>query len=196
MIDLNALFHRRPAAIVIIGAAVFGALSFLIALRPALDMNAAAAPRPAASADSAVARGRALYLAEGCGYCHSQFLRPLFIDAAYGRPSEVADYAGASPPLLGTERIGPDLSNVGIRQPSVTWNLLHLFNPRSMVPDSVMPAFPWYFEIVDRQRTPDGAPGGDHVLAPPEPFLPAGKVALPRREALDLVAYLQSLRQD
>ena len=46
-----------------------------------------------------------------------------------------------------------------------------------------------------RKRTPDGAPDGDYVLAPLEPFLPAGKVALPRREALDLVAYLQSLRQ-
>jgi cytochrome c oxidase cbb3-type subunit 2 len=194
MIDLNALFHRRPAAIVVIGAAVFGALSFLIALRPALDMNATAAARPAASADPAVARGRALYLAEGCGYCHSQFVRPLFIDAAYGRPSEAADYAGAAPPLLGTERTGPDLSNVGIRQPSVTWNLLHLFNPRSMVPDSVMPPFPWYFEIVDRPRASEVA--GDYVLALPEPFMPAGKVALPRRQALDLVAYLQSLRQE
>ena len=65
---------------------------------------------------------------------------------------------------------------------------------RSMVPDSVMPGFPWYFEIVDRQGVPDGI--GDYVLAPPGPFLPAGKVALPRREALDLVAYLQSLRQE
>jgi cytochrome c oxidase cbb3-type subunit 2 len=194
MIDLNALFHRRPAAIVVIGAAVFGALSFLIALRPALDLDAATAARPAANADPAVARGRALYLAEGCGYCHSQFVRPLFVDAAYGRASEAADYAQAAPPLLGTERIGPDLSNVGIRQPSAMWNLLHLFNPRSVVPESVMPGFPWYFEIVDRQGVPDGV--GDYVLAPPGPFLPAGKVALPRREALDLVAYLQSLRQE
>jgi cytochrome c oxidase cbb3-type subunit 2 len=194
MIDLNALFHRRPAAIVVIGAAVFGALSFLIALRPALDLDAATAARPTANADPAVARGRALYLAEGCGYCHSQFVRPLFADAAYGRASEAADYAQAAPPLLGTERIGPDLSNVGIRQPSVMWNLLHLFNPRSMVPDSVMPGFPWYFEIVDRRGVPDSV--GDYVLAPPGSFLPAGKVALPRREALDLVAYLQSLRQE
>jgi len=194
MIGLNALFHRRPEAIVVIGAAVFGALSFLIALRPALDLNAAAAARPSSEPDAAVARGRALYLAEGCGYCHSQFVRPLFIDAAYGRASEAADYADAAPPLLGTERAGPDLSNVGIRQPSVMWNLLHLFNPRSMVPESVMPGFPWYFEIVDRQRAGDGA--GDDVLALPEPFLPAGEVALPRREALDLVAYLQSLRQE
>ena len=110
-----------------------------------------------------MARGRALYLAEGCGYCHSQLVRPIFVDAAYGRPSEVADYADAAPPLVGTERTGPDLANVGVRQPSVMWNLLHLYNPRSMVPDSVMPGFPWYFEIVDRDRAPTGA--DDYVLA-------------------------------
>ncbi len=193
MIDLNALFHHRPVAIVVIGAAVFGALSFLIALRPALDLNAAAAPA-AANPDPAVARGRALYLAEGCGYCHSQFVRPLFIDAAYGRPSEVADYAAAAPPLLGTERTGPDLSNVGIRQPSVMWNLLHLFNPRSMVPDSIMPGFPWYFDVVAREAAP--ADPDANVLVLPEPFLPTGKVAVPRRDALDLVAFLQTLRQE
>jgi cytochrome c oxidase cbb3-type subunit 2 len=193
MIDLNALFHKRPVAIVVIGAAVFGALSFLIALRPALDLNAAAATA-AANPDPAVMRGRALYLAEGCGYCHSQFVRPLFIDAAYGRPSQVADYAAAAPPLLGTERTGPDLSNVGVRQPSVMWNLLHLYNPRSMVPDSIMPGFPWYFDVIARERAPTDPEA--NVLVLPEPFLPKGKVAVPRRDALDLIAYLQTLRQE
>ena len=203
MIDINALFHRRPEAIVLIGAALFGALSFLIAIDPAIrlnvaDVNAANGARAAETrpADPAVERGRALYLAEGCGYCHSQFLRPLFIDRPYGRPSEPADYADAEPPLLGTQRTGPDLSDVGNRQPSALWNLLHLFNPRSMVPQSVMPAFPWYFEIVDRASLPADASSGRYVLALPAPFLPAGKVALPRPAALDLVAYLQSLRQN
>jgi hypothetical protein len=209
MIDLNALFHRRPEAIVLIGAAVFGLLSCLVALRPALDLNAADAarvvapspadgPSPADAApppDAAVARGRALYLAEGCGYCHSQFLRPLYVDRPYGRPSAPADYADAAPPLLGTQRTGPDLSDVGRRQPSLMWNLLHLFNPRSMVPRSVMPGFPWYFDIVDRSSLPANPAPGSYVLVLPEPFLSAGKVALPRPAALDLVAYLQSLRQ-
>jgi len=191
MIDLNALFHRRPDAIILIGAAVFGALSYLIALHPALTLTRATAP---VSIDPTVARGRSLYIAEGCGYCHSQFLRPLFVDAAFGRPSEAADYAAQSPPMLGTQRTGPDLSAVGLRQPSAMWNLLHLFNPRSMVPQSVMPGFPWYFDIIDRDRAPTLP--GSLVLTLPEPFLPPGKVALPRQEALDLVAYLQSLRQD
>src|SRR5579862_5037197 len=188
MIDLNALFHRRPAAIVVIGAAVFGALSFLIALRPALDLDAAAVARPAAGADPAVARGRALYLAEGCGFCHSQFVRPLFIDAPYGRASTADDYAGATPPLLGTERTGPDLSDAGGRQPSPIWNLMHLFNPRSVVPQSVMPAYPWYFDIVDQ----DKAPAAPYLVTLPPPWLPAGKVAVPRSGALDLTAYILS----
>jgi cytochrome c oxidase cbb3-type subunit II len=193
MIDLNALFHRSPVSIVVIGAAVFGALSFLVALRPAIELDAST-PLSLRAQSTAVARGRALYLAEGCGYCHSQLVRPIFVDAAYGRPSDATDYADATPPLVGTERTGPDLANVGIRQPSVMWNLLHLFNPRSMVPDSVMPGFPWYFEIVDRAQAPTGP--NVYVLVLGEPFLPPGKVALPNREALDLVAYLETLKQE
>jgi cytochrome c oxidase cbb3-type subunit 2 len=193
MIDLNALFHRSPVAIVVTGAAVFGALSFLVALRPAIELDAST-PLSLRAQNVSVARGRALYVAEGCGYCHSQLVRPIFVDAAYGRASEITDYADATPPLVGTERTGPDLANVGVRQPSVMWNLLHLFNPRSMVPDSVMPGFPWYFGIIDRAQAPTGP--NDFVLVLGEPFLPAGKVALPRREALDLVAYLQTLKQE
>jgi cytochrome c oxidase cbb3-type subunit II len=193
MIDLNALFHRSPVAIVVIAAAVFGALSFVIALRPAIELDAST-PLSLRAQSVAVARGRALYVAEGCGYCHSQLVRPIFVDAAYGRASEITDYADAAPPLVGTERTGPDLANVGVRQPSLTWNLLHLFNPRSMVPDSVMPGFPWYFEIIDRAQAPTGA--NAFVLVLGEPFLPPGKVALPHREALDLVAYLQTLKQE
>ena len=191
MIRLNALFHRRPEAILAIGGGVFLLLSWVIALGPALDFRAADAARPKAAADPAVERGRALYLAEGCGYCHSQLVRPLFIDAPYGRPSEAADYAGATPPLLGTERAGPDLSDAGHRQPGVPWNLIHLFNPRGVVPQSVMPAYPWYFDIVDREKAPASA----LVVSLPPPWLPVGKVALPRPEALDLTAYILSLRQ-
>jgi cytochrome c oxidase cbb3-type subunit II len=193
MSDLNALFHRSPVAIVVISAATFAVLSILVALRPAIELDAST-PLSLRAQNVSVTRGRALYVAEGCGYCHSQLVRPIFVDAAYGRPSEITDYADAAPPLVGTERTGPDLANAGIRQPSVMWNLLHLFNPRSMVPDSVMPGFPWYFEVIDRAQAPSGP--NDFVLVLAEPFLPSGKVALPRREALDLVAYLQTLKQE
>jgi cytochrome c oxidase cbb3-type subunit II len=108
MIDLNALFHRSPVAIVVTGAAVFGALSFLVALRPAIELDAST-PLSLRAQNVSVARGRALYVAEGCGYCHSQLVRPIFVDAAYGRASEITDYADATPPLVGTERTAPTL---------------------------------------------------------------------------------------
>ncbi len=146
---------------------------------------------PLPAVDAAVARGRLIYMAEGCGYCHSQFVRPALIDTPYGRPSRAADYAGATPPLVGTQRNGPDLAAVGERQTSHVWNLYHLFNPRSMVPDSIMPSYPWYFDVVDKSS----APPGEVTLVLDEPFLPMGKVARPKSGALDLVAYLLSVKQ-
>lgn len=191
MIGLNALFHRHPMAIALFSASVFTGLSYTIALRPALELKAADATAAVAPTAPEVARGRAVYMKEGCGYCHTQQVRPVFVDVGYGRPSHASDYAADAPPMLGTQRTGPDLSDVGTRQPSVMWNLYHLFNPRSVVRESVMPAFPWYFDIKD-----GGAASTErYALTLPEPFLPAGKVAVPRQEALDLVAYLRSLVQ-
>jgi cytochrome c oxidase cbb3-type subunit II len=194
MIDLNLLFHRHPAAIALFSFGVFLALSYLIALHPALELNALDAALGHASPvppPDQVARGRAIYLREGCAYCHTQQVRPVFVDVGYGRPSRASDYVSESPPLAGTQRTGPDLSDVGRRQASVLWNLYHLFNPRTVVPQSVMPAFPWYFDIIDAAA----AHGQPHVLVLREPFLPPGKVAVPRQEALDLVVYLRSLVQ-
>jgi cytochrome c oxidase cbb3-type subunit 2 len=145
--------------------------------------------------DESIQRGKRVYLAEGCGYCHSQFVRATFVDAPYGRAHTAADYAGQRPLVPGTQRTGPDLSDVGTRQPSWMWNFMHLYNPRSMVPESIMPSFPWMFEVM----TPDAAADhafGHYAAAFPDPFLKEGHVAVPRQEAVDLVAYLRSLRQE
>jgi cytochrome c oxidase cbb3-type subunit 2 len=183
-------FHTNDRLLV--AAAFFGylALTYLIAIRPAFDVQATQ-PLPGASARSAdAARGRTLYLVEGCGFCHTQFVRDLPMDRPYGRPALAEDYALEDPPLLGTQRTGPDLSNVAARQPSDTWHLLHLYNPRIVVPQSVMPGYPWYFEIKE------GAETGDVVVPVPEAFLGRpGAVVVARPEARDLVAYLLSLRQ-
>lgn len=194
MIDLNLLFHRHPAAIALFSLGVFAALSYLIALHPARELKALDAALGHASPvppPDQVARGRAIYLREGCGYCHTQQVRPAFVDVGYGRPSRASDYVSESPPLAGTQRTGPDLSDVGSRQASVLWNLYHLFNPRTVVPQSVMPGFPWYFDIVDAAA----AQGQPNVLSLGEPLVQPGKVAVPRQEALDLVAYVRSLVQ-
>jgi cytochrome c oxidase cbb3-type subunit 2 len=185
-------FFTRSALTVFVSVGLlFIVLTLLIAINPALRLKREDDAATIYLADEAETRGRLLYLAEGCGYCHSQMVRPALVDSPFGRPSLASDYAGATPPLLGTQRTGPDLSAVGERQPSHAWNLYHLFNPRSMVPASVMPGFPWYFDIVDA----NAAPQGEFVLVLDEPFLPKGKVAVPKRQALDLVAYLVSVKQ-
>jgi len=111
------------------------------------------------------------------------------VDAPYGRGSLPGDYALEDPPLLGTQRTGPDLSNVGVRQPSDVWNLIHLYNPRAVVSTSVMPGYPWLFE--HKKNSDDN----DVVVAVPDSFKPEGSVVIATSDAIAVVRYLQSLKQ-
>ena len=141
------------------GVSFFGfiALAYLVGIGPAIWVQQHSQPLPGAVAPSAIEKaGLEIYIAEGCVYCHTQQVRPLKMDAIWGRPSAPGDYAYVrpssvwqpyAPAILGSERTGPDLSNVGARQASEVWQYMHLYNPRSVVPDSVMPAFPWLFEV-------------------------------------------------
>src|SRR5262249_36261139 len=90
---------------------------------------------------------------------------------------------------LGIERTGPDLSNVAARQPSDVWHYIHLYQPRAVVKASIMPAFPWLFEVT---RTPDSKT--TRVPVPPG-FAPAGMTVVATPRARALVAYLLALRQ-
>jgi cytochrome c oxidase cbb3-type subunit II len=136
-------------------------------------------------------RGRQVYISEGCLYCHTQQPGdPAYVrdqQRGWGRPSVPADYVYDSPPLLGTMRTGPDLFNIGARQPSADWNLGHLYQPRAYTPGSIMPSFRFLFEI-----KPQAAPG-DRVVQLPPAYAPSGGVVVARPEALDLVAYLLAL---
>ncbi len=96
------------------------------------------------------AEGRDVYVANGCGYCHTQQVRPLPQDKIFGRASAPGDFAYQTPELLGSERTGPDLTNAGVRQPSTVWQFIHLYNPRAVVPESIMPAFDWMFKVVEQ----------------------------------------------
>ena len=108
---------------------------------------------------SAELRGREVYIANGCVYCHSQQprARSLAPDHArgWGRATVAGDYAYDRPHLLGTMRTGPDLMNIGVRQPSEAWHLGHLFQPRAYVPDSIMPSYPFLFEVKARADKDD-----------------------------------------
>ncbi|MFC3108261.1 cbb3-type cytochrome c oxidase subunit II [Undibacterium arcticum] len=140
---------------------------------------------------SAQLRGRDQYIRNGCIYCHSQQPRdkvqaPDF-QRGWGRASVAADYYYDNPHLLGTMRTGPDLFNIGARQPSVDWHIGHLYQPRAYTPGSIMPSYPFLFEI-----KPEAEPG-DKVITLPPGYNPAGKVVVAKPEALDLVQYLISL---
>jgi cytochrome c oxidase cbb3-type subunit 2 len=92
--------------------------------------------------------GREVYIREGCWYCHSQYVRPVTgEDIRWGPVSQAGEYAFDVPHLFSTRRIGPDLTRVGLKY-SDHWHLAHHWNPRLVVPDSNMPAFPWLYDQV------------------------------------------------
>lgn len=180
--------------------AFFIGLTLLVAVIPAWQTYKINQPLPGATDLSPAARkGKAIYVANGCIACHTQQVRNLDMDKTWGpRPSIAADYALDRRPdiwhntatLMGSERTGPDLTNIGNRQPSKDWNLVHLFNPRAVVKESVMPAYPWLFIYRDKPKKTD------IVVNVPAAFMdgkPGKYVAT--KKAMYLLAYLQSLKQ-
>ncbi len=191
-------FHVNHRLLYGTALAAFVALTVIIAIAPAHWVQEHTEPLPGSRALTAQEqRGLAIYVAEGCLYCHTQQVRPLPVDKPFGRPSAPGDYARLrpqdiwrmTPALLGTERTGPDLSNVAARQPSDTWNYIHLFNPRAVVKGSVMQAYPWLFAV-------KGTPGPGEVVVPvPPEYAPHEGKVIATQKARDLVAYLLSLKQ-
>ena len=91
-------------------------------------------------------RGRRVYVIEGCWYCHSQYVRPVTGETRrWGPVSQAGEYAFDRPHLFSTRRIGPDLTRVGMKF-SDEWHLAHFWNPRMIVPDSIMPSFSYLFD--------------------------------------------------
>ena len=138
--------------------------------------------------------GRRVYQANGCLYCHSQQVRRegFGSDVARGwgpRQTVARDYLYDHPHLLGTMRTGPDLANIGARQPSAKWHHLHLYEPRITSPGSLMPTFSYLYET----RKVVGQPSHEALDLPEGWQVPRGYEVVPTDEALALVAYLQSL---
>lgn len=179
---------------------LFGILTLFVAVLPSNKNANDSVPLPGYKPLTAnEAAGKLVYINEGCVTCHSQQVRNVDMDKMWGkRPSMAADYAGSdrisfwvnNANLMGTQRTGPDLTNIGSRQPSKDWHLLHLFNPRAVEKNSIMAAYPWLFEIKEK------ADSNDVVVNVPADFLNRKNgVVVAREEALNLVAYLQSLKQ-
>lgn len=140
--------------------------------------------------------GRDLYIREGCVGCHSQMIRPFRAETErYGHYSVAGEFVYEHNFLWGSNRTGPDLARVGGRY-SDDWHRAHMYNPRDVVPDSIMPSYPWLFEnTLDGESTPRkmrvlrslGVPYTDEDIA--------GATAEVRgqQEITALVAYLQQL---
>src|SRR6056300_726685 len=144
--------------------------------------------------------GRDIYIREGCYVCHSQMIRPFRAETErYGHYSVAGEFVYDRPFLWGSKRTGPDLARVGGRY-SDDWHKAHLYNPRDVVPESNMPAFPWLFEqSIDVSVTPEklrtlqtlGVPYTDEDIAgASEAVMKNGQ---PAKEIDALVAYLQQL---
>ncbi|QXL85017.1 cbb3-type cytochrome c oxidase subunit II [Comamonas sp. NLF-1-9] len=165
-----------------------------LVLIPYFQVRDIPAPEGLKPYTSAELRGREVYIANGCMYCHTQQPRDASFapDAkrGWGRVSVPADYTYDRPHLLGSMRTGPDLFNIGVRQPSLDWNLGHLYQPRAYVKESIMPSYPYMFEVKDK------ADKDETVVNLPPGTAPEGKVVVAKPEALDLVKYLQSLKRN
>lgn len=140
--------------------------------------------------------GRDIYQREGCFNCHSQMIRPFHAETLrYGHYSVAGEFVYDHPFQWGSKRTGPDLHRVGGKY-SDDWHRVHLNNPRDVVPESIMPAYPWLNEnLVDDTTI------GDHMTALRKVGVPytdeqiksAGADIKGKTEMDALVAYLQVL---
>lgn len=125
------------------------AISFggLVEIVPQFFLSETAKPIAGLKPLSAVElEGRDIYIREGCHVCHTQMVRPLRAEVErYGHYSVAGESVYDHPFLWGSKRTGPDLARVGKRY-SDMWHKAHLYNPRNVVPNSNMPAFPWLFD--------------------------------------------------
>src|SRR5882757_6018371 len=159
------------AHVIAFGAGVgFFALSFLVlAILPGKELADEinrVAPVTMPTLTASEQRGRVIYGREGCAYCHTEQVRFLAADVRrFGAPTEAWETKFDYPQLWGTRRIGPDLSREFNLHPR-DWQLTHLYDPRLVVRDSVMPQYPWLFK---------------------------GNANQPTQEGLDVLAYLESL---
>lgn len=180
--------------VLIVVALSFGTLVELVPLifgKQVSEPIAGLKPLPALELE-----GRDIYIREGCNNCHSQMIRPLRAETErYGHYSVAGEFVYDHPFLWGSKRTGPDLARVGKRY-SDDWQRAHLFNPRDVVPESNMPAFPWLFDnVIDHTVTGAKMAALRKVGVPyTDADIDGAASAVEGRKEIDaLVAYLQQL---
>ena len=184
--------------LLIFGILVVAAIGGLVQVLPSVMQESLAQPSAnTVPYDALALTGRDVYVREGCATCHSQQVRPLLAEVRrYGPYSRAGESVYDRPFLWGSKRTGPDLHRIGGRYTDI-WHRLHLIDPRSVVPDSIMPGYPW---LVDRpaSRAGDIQEKMRALKALGHPYdeaaIEAAPAALDGLTEMDaLIAYLQSL---
>ena len=162
-------------------------------------------------------QGRDIYIREGCNNCHSQLVRPFRSETErYGEYSKAGEFVYDHPFLWGSKRTGPDLHRIGGKYPNL-WHYLHMENPSSMSPGSIMPSYPWlhtnnldissteskinvmrsigvpYTEGYEKIANDDLQKQAEQIAAD---LQNSGAPAEPNKEIIALIAYLQRLGTD
>jgi cytochrome c oxidase cbb3-type subunit 2 len=189
---------EKNIGLLIFGILLVSAIGGLVQVLPSLFQESLQTASPNTKVYSPLELvGRDIYIREGCSTCHSQQIRPLVAEVQrYGPYSRAGEFVYDRPFLWGSKRTGPDLHRIGGKY-SNDWHRIHLLNPREVVPNSIMPAYPW---LTKRAANQDGDikkklnalvklghPYTDEVINTSESMLEG------RSELDALIAYLQIL---
>ena len=198
---MNAVeLHRKlenNAGLLIFGILFVSAIGGLVQVLPSVFQDALVAPDEHVVPYGALQlAGRDIYIRESCGNCHSQQVRPLLAEVKrYGPYSRAGESAYDRPFLWGSKRTGPDLHRVGGKF-SDAWQRLHLIDPRAVVPESIMPGYPWLAERpldgLDIQRRMRALRRLGHPYTD-EQITAAPAAVADKMEVDAVVAYLQAL---
>ena len=188
---------EEKVGVLIVFTLLVVSVGLLIEAVPLFFSKAVTEPAPAVKPYNALqVAGRDIYVREGCYNCHSQMIRPFRAETErYGHYSVAGESVYDHPFQWGSKRTGPDLARVGGRY-SDEWHRIHLLNPRDVVPESNMPAFPWLARNkVDAEATVAhmkalrkvGTPYSDEEIAK------APEMLANKSELDAVIAYLQGL---
>lgn len=145
---------EENTGLLIFGILFVSAIGGLVQILPVLNEKSLEEPAANTQPYSAVElTGRDIYIREGCSVCHSQQIRPLIAEVErYGPYSRAGEFVYDRPFLWGSKRTGPDLHRIGGKYTD-DWQRVHLIDPREVVPESIMPGYPW---LADRDASQVG----------------------------------------
>ena len=145
---------ENNAGLLIFGILFVSAIGCLVQVLPSIFQESLQTPTENTKPYPALELvGRDIYIREACSVCHSQQIRPLLAEVKrYGPYSRAGESVYDRPFLWGTKRTGPDLQRIGAKY-SDDWHRIHLIDPRAVVSNSIMPAYPW---LAERNANADG----------------------------------------